>query len=138
MRIATSATELDAPDASELSAILQWARDSLTEAEVDSPWLTAVVLLEHATGLKREQILAHPELKLGREPLKAYRQVVERRRSREPLAYIVGYREFYGRRFQVSPDTLIPRPETERLVELAAQRLLPPTLDAEADAVKPV
>jgi len=92
-------------------------------AGADSPWLTALVLLENATGLGREQVLAHPERQLTDEQLSTLRALVERRCQREPLAYILGYREFFGRRFGVNPSVLIPRPETEDLVSIALERM---------------
>src|SRR5205823_4629057 len=92
------------------------------------PWLTALVLLEHTTGVGREAVLAHPELQPPDELIDLFVVFVERRRAREPLAYILGYREFYGRRFGVTRETLIPRPETEQLVHLALDWLqLAPT-----------
>ncbi len=93
-------------------------------AGADSPWLTALVLLEHATELGREQVLAHPERTLTRTQAAAFGALVERRCRREPLAYVLGYREFYGRRIAVNPLVLIPRPETEGLVALALERML--------------
>jgi release factor glutamine methyltransferase len=95
----------------------------MEEAGADSPWLTALVLLEHATGLGRAQVLAHPERALSEQQLARFRALVARRCRREPLAYVLGYREFYGRRFSVSSDVLIPRPETEGLVALALDRM---------------
>lgn len=105
-----------------LATLLAWARDRMDQAGVDSPWLTAVVLLEHATGLGREAVLAHPELP---RPARTddFLALVERRCRREPLAYLTGYREFYGRRFELSLATLIPRPETEEMVRLALERI---------------
>jgi release factor glutamine methyltransferase len=92
-------------------------------AGADSPWLTALVLLEHSTGIGREQVLAHPERELTEAQLATLRALVERRCRREPLAYILGYREFFGRRFAVNPSVLIPRPETEGLIEIALERM---------------
>jgi release factor glutamine methyltransferase len=81
--------------------------------------LSALVLLEHATGASRERLLAHEDLPVPYQEAVRYEEFVERRCLREPLAYILGYREFFGRSFRVTPATLIPRPETEGLVELA-------------------
>ncbi len=105
------------------SDLLAWARDRLQVSEVDAPWLTALVLLEHTTGVGREAVLAHPETVPGASSAAAFRSLVERRCQHEPLAYLVGYREFYGRRFAVTPATLIPRPETEGLIGLALDRV---------------
>jgi release factor glutamine methyltransferase len=92
-------------------------------AGVDSPRLTAIVLLEHVSDRARTSVLAHPEAPASPREARAYWQLIERRCAREPLAYILGYREFYGRRFAVNPHTLIPRPETEETVGLALDQL---------------
>ncbi len=85
----------------------------------DTARLDAEVLLCHALGVERTALLAHPELLLTPEQSEAYRALVARSAAGEPVAYLVGYREFYGLRFEVTPDVLIPRPETEHLVEAA-------------------
>ncbi len=95
---------------------IQIAADELTQAGVDSPRLDAQVLAAHALGQDRSWILAHPEEAIVGEHLQG---LLMRRKNREPLAYIVGEREFYGRRFFVDPDVLVPRQETEFLVERA-------------------
>jgi release factor glutamine methyltransferase len=106
-----------------LGALREQAQARLERAGADSPRLTALVLLEHVSGKGRTEILAHPERSLDREQAARFQELVERRSQREPLAYILGWREFYGRQFLVTPDTLIPRPETEGLVEIAVRRL---------------
>jgi len=103
--------------------LLAWARRRFNQADVDAPAVTALVLLEHACGVSREFALAHPEQPIPETPAGHFRAFVERRCAREPLAYLLGFREFYGRRFSVGPSTLIPRPETEDLVELALKIL---------------
>lgn len=80
---------------------------------MDAPELEASVLLSHALGRERSWLLAHPEAPVPAEAA----VLLERRLAREPLAYLLGYREFYGRRFAVRPGVLIPRQETETLVE---------------------
>jgi len=106
-----------------LGGLLAFARDRLAAAGADSPWLTTLILLEDATGLGRTTVLAQPDLMVDTGQVARFQAMVERRCRREPLAYIVGYREFFGRRFTVSPASLIPRPETESLVELALERV---------------
>jgi release factor glutamine methyltransferase len=71
----------------------------------------------------RETVLAHPERVPDQSGETAFRTLVDRRCQREPTAYLLGYREFFGRRFVVTPATLIPRPETEGLVSLALERI---------------
>jgi release factor glutamine methyltransferase len=87
--------------------------------------LDAEVLLRHAAGLERVRIIAHPERTLDAETVARYRSLVARRAAGEPVAYLTGQREFYGRRFEVTPAVLIPRPETELLVDAALERLPP-------------
>lgn len=81
--------------------------------------LDARVLLCHAIGRDTAYVLAHPEAALRESELEHYRGLVDRRAHGEPVAYLTGEREFYGRSFHVTPAVLIPRPETELLVDLA-------------------
>jgi len=76
-----------------------------------------------ATGLDRAALLAHPERLLSEDEQNRYRAALGRRGRFEPIQYILGEREFYGLRFLVTPDVLIPRPETEHLVEAALERI---------------
>lgn len=82
------------------------------------------VLLAHATGKSKTFLLAHPEYALDAETEAKARDYFTRRAQHEPVAYITGHKEFYGRDFLVTPDTLIPRPETELLVELILNKLV--------------
>lgn len=86
-----------------------------------SPQLDVEVMFAHALGKTREHVLAHPEIKLSRNQELKIKNYVARRAKHEPIAYITGHKEFYGLEFKVTRDTLIPRPETEMLVELAAR-----------------
>lgn len=85
--------------------------------------LDARLLLEAATGCTHADLLARPETPVFGPAGEQFLAWVERRAAGEPLAYILGEAEFRGRIFQVSPDVLIPRPETELLIELALERL---------------
>lgn len=76
------------------------------------------ILLAHATGKEKAFLFAHPEYALDAATEEKARWFFDRRLGREPVAAIIGRKEFYGRDFTVTPDTLIPRPETELLVEL--------------------
>ncbi len=82
----------------------------------------AQVLFHYATGHGRAWLISHDRDPVAAEHAAAFAALAERRRAGEPVAYIVGSREFFGREFQVSPAVLIPRPETELLVELALER----------------
>ncbi|MDQ2951185.1 MAG: peptide chain release factor N(5)-glutamine methyltransferase [Chloroflexota bacterium] len=81
--------------------------------------LDADVLLAFALGVTKEELLAHPERTLEAPDETRVRALVERRHAGEPVAYLRGWKEFYGLRFRVDPHVLIPRPETEKLVEEA-------------------
>ena len=87
--------------------------------QIDSPSLTAQVLLARVTGLTRTQVLARPEQVLTPEQHASFSALVERAAAGEPLAYLTGEREFYGLDFWVNQHVLVPRPETELLVDLA-------------------
>jgi len=93
------------------------AATALENAGIEEPRLDAEVLLAHALGITRAQLHAHPQRQLSTVELAHYRQLIERRARREPVAYIVGHKEFYGLDFFVDNRVLIPRPETELLVE---------------------
>jgi release factor glutamine methyltransferase len=88
-----------------------------------SPRIEAELLLSEASGLDRARILAWPDAPLGTEPRRRLAALVARRRCGEPVAYILGHQAFWTLDLEVSPATLIPRPETELLVELALARL---------------
>ncbi|WP_435628178.1 HemK/PrmC family methyltransferase [Candidatus Ferrigenium straubiae] len=84
------------------------------------------MLLQQVLGVSRAHLLAHPEQVLDDAQEASYRALLQRRLKGEPLAYILGEREFFGLNFKVTPATLIPRPETELLVELALERIPSP------------
>ena len=82
----------------------------------------ARLLLAQATGFSQSAVLAARDAELPREPAERYASFVERRKRGEPIAYIVGHKEFYGLDLIVNPAVLIPRPETELMVDLALER----------------
>jgi release factor glutamine methyltransferase len=104
-----------------LGAALAEAAPRLRAAGSPSPRLDAELLLGHVLGWSRAEVLAHPERCLDGRAAEAFTSLVERRASLEPMAYVLGEREFYGRIFRVDARALIPRPETELLVELGVQ-----------------
>lgn len=109
-----------------LSARLVDATCRLAEA-LDLPpreaRLEAQVLFAHALGVNRAWLIGHDRDVLTSEQTAAIEALLERRLAGEPVAYLLGEREFYGRPFRVTPDVLIPRPDTELLVEEALARL---------------
>ena len=98
-----------------------WGARVLEQHGCDSPRLDAELLLAHALGLSRARLMAQFDRALSPAELARYRQLIERRRAHEPVAYIVGHQEFYGLDFYVDRRVLIPRPETELLVEKAIE-----------------
>lgn len=103
-------------------AALAWAAHQLA-AQGDSPRLDAEVLLAHVLGQPRVYLMARPERLMEPAALECFRHLIVRRAQGEPIAYLIGAREFWSRRFRITPATLIPRPETELLIELALERL---------------
>jgi release factor glutamine methyltransferase len=100
-------------------ALLLEGVERLRIAGSDTARLDAELLLGDAVGVGRTVILAHPDAPVGVDAADRYRAALERRAAGEPVAYIRGLKEFYGLAFAVDRRGLIPRPETERLVELA-------------------
>ena len=100
-------------------AALAHARLRLQDAGVEEAHLEADVLVRHVLGLERADLLARPETPLTLTQAAALEGLLSRRLRREPLAYVLGYREFYGLDFRVTPGVMVPRPETETLVEEA-------------------
>lgn len=95
----------------------------LRAAGLDSPRLEAELLLAHILGCERPWLHAHDDETLTPGQLETFRGLLDRRRARAPLAYLTGHKEFFGLDFEVSPAVLIPRPETELLVERALQEI---------------
>ena len=97
------------------------ARSFLERKELEEARLESELLVAHALGLSRLQLFLQLERPVTGAEVDAARDVLVRRGRREPVGYITGQREFYGREFAVAPGVLIPRPETELLVDLARE-----------------
>ncbi|HEX4951052.1 MAG TPA: peptide chain release factor N(5)-glutamine methyltransferase [Blastocatellia bacterium] len=112
---------------------LKQASHHLRQSEVPNDLLDAQTLLAHALGKDRTYLIIHFNETLSDELRAAYQALIERRATGEPLQYIVGHQQFYGLEFEVTPDVLIPRPETELIVEetlrLAANSAQPVIID---------
>lgn len=102
--------------------IEEW-RERFIGAGIEDARLNAELLLAHALDVRRDDLLTRLDESLPAETLKRANTLCARRLKREPVDYIIGRREFFGREFHVEPGVLIPRPETEQIVELAQQRL---------------
>jgi release factor glutamine methyltransferase len=102
-------------------SLLKWTTSYFASHAIDNPRSTAEVLLAHALGLKRIDLYLQYDRPMHADELKGYKALIKRRVAREPVAYITGTREFWSLDFQVNRDVLIPRPETECLVEAALE-----------------
>jgi len=99
--------------------LLKWTTDYFSRHAIDSPRATAEILLAHTLAVNRIDLYLKYDQPLNPTELKQFKALIKRRTAREPVAYIVGTKEFWGFDFAVAPGTLIPRPETECLVESA-------------------
>jgi len=99
--------------------MLRWMTEYFQGKGIDSPRLDAELLLAHVLRLDRVGIYLNYDRPLDAGELDRIRPLVKKRGQHEPLQYLLGYTEFWSRRFQVTPDVLIPRPDTEILVEEA-------------------
>jgi release factor glutamine methyltransferase len=102
--------------------VVTWAAEDFRARGIENPRLEAELLLSYVLGVDRVRIVVDRERPLAPEELSHYRQAIVRRRAGEPVAYIRGFREFYGRPFRVDRRALIPRPDTEILVQVALER----------------
>ena len=103
--------------------LLRWTTSYFKSCSVESPRAAAEILLASVLQLERVQLYMHYDLPLTAGELKRFKQLIRRRAAGEPVAYIVGKREFWSMDLAVTPAVLIPRPETECLVEAALERL---------------
>lgn len=108
---------------STLGVLLAEGRARLTAAGIDGAALDARLLLAHATGEPQVRLVGWPETPVSAEACVRFRALIERRVHHEPVAHLLGTREFWGLTFQVSPATLVPRPDSETVVEAALARI---------------
>ena len=106
-----------------IQKLLTWITDYLTQRTVDAPRLSAELLLSSVLGLKRIELYTQYNQPVTQERLEQLRGLVKRAGLHEPVVYLVGKTEFYSMEFEVTPDCLIPRPETELLVQRAIEFL---------------
>jgi release factor glutamine methyltransferase len=106
-----------------IQTILNWTRQYFLDKGVENPRLDAEVLLSHILRKERLFLYVHFDQPLEEAELSAFRSAVKQRAARLPIAYIIGMKEFMGLDFEVTPAVLIPRPDTEILVEKALSRL---------------
>ena len=106
-----------------IGRILKWTEQYFKEKGIESPRLDAEVLLSHILGRERIYLYVHFDEPLEPTELARYREAIKQRVQRVPVAYIIGEKEFMGLTFKVTADTLVPRPDTEILVQAAVERL---------------
>jgi release factor glutamine methyltransferase len=99
--------------------LLEWTTSYFKSREVESPRASAEILLAYALHLNRIDLYLRYDQPLCNNELERYKALIKRRARREPVAYILGAKEFWSLELEVTPDVLIPRPETESLVETA-------------------
>jgi release factor glutamine methyltransferase len=100
-----------------LGSLHQRSTDELAAANIEQPRLEARMLLAHAAGIDRTRIFGYPEDVVEAATVKNLEDMIARRKTGEPIAYITGTREFWSLDFKVTRDTLIPRPDSETLIE---------------------
>jgi release factor glutamine methyltransferase len=111
----------DAVEVWTVKKVLDWTIEYLKQHGSESPRLDAEILLAHARGCQRIQLYTEYDVPLTPEDREKMRLLVKRRATLEPVAYLVGFREFFGMDFHVEPGVLIPRPDTESLVVTALE-----------------
>ena len=117
-----------------IGRVLRWTQGRFAARGLASPRLDAELLLAHTLGRSRVALYTHFDQPLSRDELTRYRECIVRRLAGTPVAYLTGEKEFYGLGLHVSEAVLIPRPETELLVDVAVRLLPPPSLaDAALD-----
>jgi release factor glutamine methyltransferase len=119
----------DAVTSGSVREALAGAADALAAARLETPQLDAELLLAEATGWDRARLVAEPETGVPAAPARRFGELVRRRLRREPVAYILGRKGFRHLELAVDRRVLVPRPETELLVELALERRPPRVLD---------
>ena len=112
--------------------LLQWAAEDFERRGIESPRLEAELLLGHALGMTRIQMIVQSETVPSTSELGRFRDLVRRRRTSEPTAYLLGQKEFYGLLFKIDRRVLVPRPDTETLVEVALERTRPRSVYGQA------
>jgi release factor glutamine methyltransferase len=107
----------------DVRAALKLGIARLREAKISSHTLAAELLLLHATGRTRTSLYSRPEDELSNSESQSYVSLLEQRAAGVPVQHLTGKQEFWGLEFEVTPDVLIPRPETEHVIEVALDRL---------------
>ena len=118
--------QIPVPDKWTILSLLRWSAAYFDSHRIDSPRATAEILLAHVLQVQRIDLYLRYDQPLSGDELHRFKKLVRRRIAREPVAYITGSREFWSLDLHVGPDVLIPRPETECLVEAVLKILSAP------------
>jgi release factor glutamine methyltransferase len=118
----SSSDTASAPKSWTISSLVKWAVEDFRARGIDNPRLDAELLVAHALKIDRMRVILEGDRPLADVELATLRDLVRRRRSFEPIAYLRGEREFYGLKFRVDKRVLVPRPDTETLVDVALAR----------------
>jgi release factor glutamine methyltransferase len=113
------------PETWTILKLLKWATAYFTSHDIEHPRAAAEILLAHTLGVRRVDLYIQYDRPLEAHELEIFKGLIQRRVQREPVAYIVGNKEFWSMDLKVTPDVLIPRPETETLVEAALTIVTP-------------
>jgi release factor glutamine methyltransferase len=100
-----------------ISEIINWAADLLTSKDIENPKLDSEYIISYVLGMSRLELNLHQEDEVAEDDLALIQSMISRRKKNEPLQYIIGETDFYGLTFKVNEHVLIPRPETELLIE---------------------
>lgn len=109
-----------------IGEIFQEGNSTLSQLNIENPALNVGLILEEVTGIKRLSLPLYYSERLSEQQIARIREMLLRRGNNEPLQHILGYTEFYGYRIEVTPDVLIPRPETEFLIETIHKQISNP------------
>jgi release factor glutamine methyltransferase len=115
---------------------LQWTTDYFKRNNLESPRIDAEILLARTLGCRRIDLYLRYDQPLDAHELARFKALIKRRLNREPVAYIVGSKEFWSLQFKVTPAVLVPRPDTECLVEIALKHLPAPTVHQTAQVLE--
>ncbi|MBF0241031.1 MAG: peptide chain release factor N(5)-glutamine methyltransferase [Desulfamplus sp.] len=120
------------PETWTILKILSWTEGYFKSFGIDSPRLTAEILLCYALNIRRLDLYLQFDRPLNKDELAKYRDLIKRRVKREPVAYITGQKGFWDSQLIVNPDVLIPRADTERLVEYALDEISKKKIDSDS------
>ena len=105
--------------------VLEQGFHILSKAEISSAWLDTEIILATVLHKERSFVIAHPEYILTKSQLEKFQTLIKRRKNHEPIAYLTGKKEFYGLEFVITKDTLVPRPESELIIDEAKKLITP-------------